>query len=468
MTSHHGFGVGLATRTQRNLEAADPESLRAIVDDAWTHDMAMEVGDRRVHLPVDNLIAIGRARLLEILRRHAEEVGVAIHYGKRVEAHELEAELVVAADGVSSPTREKLSSALGATVDLHDAPYLWCGTDFALESAVFVPVTSPEGTFVAHAYPYARDRSTFLVETDPDTWLKAGFDVTTAATPFDESDEEALTYLSEVFADQLGGRRLIGNRTRWTQFRTIACQRWSVGNVVLLGDAAHTAHYSIGSGTKLAMEDGIALATALDQQADLPAALAEYERARRPAVEHLQDTAALSMGWWDDFPARSTLPLEQLLIAYMTRAGKVSVDRFMTLAPAVVRSGLAQFAGCRTEDVPHEGLTDWILAQPLATRDRFWSGRVADGADLTGLLRLPTPEAPASATSAPDPFRGVVLDASGGHNEVLARGVDGERLRRDGHVVALKVPSTARELAAAALASGRADLIEFARTPGTR
>ena len=128
---------------------------------------------------------------------------------------------------------------------------------------------------------------------------------------------------------------------------TVTCAAWSTGNVVLLGDAAHTAHYSIGSGTKLAMEDGIALATAIDEADDLRSALQEYERVRRPAVEHLQDTARRSMRWWDTFPDRLDLPIEQLLIAYMTRAGKVTVDRFATLAEDIVQRGLAQGIGRR-------------------------------------------------------------------------------------------------------------------------
>ena len=194
--------------------------------------------------------------------------------------------------------------------------------------------------FVTHAYPYAQDRSTFLVETDEATWRKAGFEATTAATPFDASDDVALDYLSDVFAPHLGGHRLIGNRTRWLQFRTVRCARWHDGRTVLLGDAAHTAHYSVGSGTKLAMEDAIALVAALDGVAtvdDLDTALTAYAEARRPAVGRIQDIAERSRRWWDTFPERLELPVEQLLVAYMSRAGNVPLDRFAAGSPEVVQ-----------------------------------------------------------------------------------------------------------------------------------
>lgn len=466
-----GFGVGLATKTQRNLEAADSASLAAIVERSFQHEMAMEVRGERVLLPVDNLIAIGRSTLLDVLRQHAEDAGVRLHYGARVTAAELDAELVIAADGVSSATRETNSEAYGATIDTHDALYLWCGTDFALPTASFVPVETEHGTFVAHAYPYAADRSTFLVETDAETWRRAGFDVTTAQTPYDETDEESLAYLSGAFADELQGHPLIGNRTRWLQFRTIRCARWHRDNVVLLGDAAHTAHYSIGSGTKLAMEDGIALDAALAEAPDLATALARYEAVRRPAVEHLQDTAHRSMRWWDTFPGRLDVPVDQLLIAYMTRAGKVSIDRFSALAPDVVRRGLAHYADCPATEVPDDHRTDWTLSRPLTHGDRSWPARsvtleqlgthealVVDLGDPWGpegdlLVKQVASQSDFASTS-------VLLHSAADLGATLTMFDLGERLRREaGVVVAAQVPKQWTEHAAAALASGRIDLV---------
>ena len=216
-----------------------------------------------------------------MLQRHAEDAGVKLEFGARRSAAELDADLVIAADGVGSATRSS-SAAFGAEVETGSGWYLWAGTDVALDHALFVPERTEHGVFVTHAYPYAADRSTFLVETDEATWRSAGFDSTTAALGPDASDDVALDYLSDVFARHLGGHRLIGNRTRWLQFRTVRCARWHDGRTVLLGDAAHTAHYSVGSGTKLAMEDAIALVTALGEADDLETALTAYTAARRP------------------------------------------------------------------------------------------------------------------------------------------------------------------------------------------
>ena len=466
-----GFGVGLATRTQRNLEAADPASLAAIVERSFQHEMAMEVRGQRSLLPVDNLIAIGRSTLLDVLRQYAEEAGVRLHYGERVSAAELDVELVIAADGVSSATREEAADAFGATVDTHESLYLWCGTDFALPSALFVPVETEHGTFVAHGYPYAPDRSTFLVETDEETWRRAGFDLTTARTRFDQTDEESLAYLSAAFKDELEGHPLIGNRTRWLQFRTVRCARWHQRNVVLLGDAAHTAHYSIGSGTKLAMEDGIALDAALTAAPDLPTALDRYETERRPAVEHLQDTARRSMRWWDTFPDRLDLPVDQLLIAYMTRAGKVSVDRFAVLADDVVRRGLSQYAGCAVTDVPDNARTPWILSRPLARDGKAWPSRLVSVEELgvhdEVVVDVRDPWGPEGdalvkqlATGIGHPTGRVLLRAEDDLGSTLTMFDLGERLRREtGSVVAARVDERWTENAVAALASGRIDLV---------
>jgi anthraniloyl-CoA monooxygenase len=356
-----GFGVGLAARTQRRLAEADPDSLDDILAGAWSHDMRMRVGDREAGMSVSSLVAVGRAELLRVLQRHADDAGVKIEYGTRRSADELDADLVIAADGVGSATRA--AGGFGEEVEVGTGWYLWAGVDVALPHALFAPERTEHGVFVTHAYPYASDRSTFLVETDEATWRSAGFDRTTAELPFDASDDVALDHLSDVFAKHLDGHRLIGNRTRWLQFRTVRCARWHVGRTVLLGDAAHTAHYSVGSGTKLAMEDAIALVGALEDADDLETALTAYEAARRPAVTRIQDIAERSRRWWETFPERLDLPVEQLLVAYMSRAGNVSLDRFAAGTPDVVHTALRQWAG---EEPPETGsLLEWALAREL-------------------------------------------------------------------------------------------------------
>src|SRR6185312_6805020 len=269
-----------------------------------------------------------------------------LEFGARWRAGDLDVDIVVAADGISSATRE--DGDFGGTVDVGRGLYLWCGTDFALADAVFAPVETEHGTFVTHAYPYSGGQSTFLIETDEQTWRRAGFAAGFAAdseqAPSDASDLISLRYLQQAFAGQLRGHALIGNRTRWMRFRTVRCQRWSSGRTVLLGDAAHTAHYSIGSGTKLAMEDAIALVEALGAEPDAARAFARYEAARRPAVGRLQELARRSQLWWESYPSRLHIPVERLMVAYMTRAGNVPLGRFAATNPGVVALALGQYA----------------------------------------------------------------------------------------------------------------------------
>lgn len=374
-----GFGVGLAAGTQRNLGVADPESLQAISDAGWTHDMSLRVGDRVAELPtVEGGRSIARTALLEVLAQYATEAGAVIHYGSRVQAWDLEADLVVVADGASSASRERLNDELGVTKTTGRSLYLWCGTDFALPRGLFSAVKTEHGTFTTHAYPYCEDRSTFLVETDEKTWLQAGFDKTTAAVAADESDEVSLRYLERAFAAELDGHRLIGNRTRWLRFRTIRAQKWFHGNTVFLGDAVHTAHYSIGSGTKLAMEDAIALDTSLTQNDSLPEALSQYQQLRTPSVEHLQSVAKRSAGWWETFPERTHRPVDTLLMSFMTRAGKVSIEQFHATTPKPVIAALAEYAHTDTESVPSDGLVDWVLSRPAAVAGREFATPIVE------------------------------------------------------------------------------------------
>ena len=366
-----GFGVGLAAGTQRNLAAADPDTLRDIVAAGCRHDMTMQVGDRVVRVHNDRLIGIARTELLAVLQRHAEKAGVRLEFGARRRAGDLDADIAIAADGISSATRE--DGDFGAAVEVGRGLYLWCGTDIALADAVFALVETEHGTFVTHAYPYSAGQSTFLIETDERTWRRAGFEATTEQTSSDASDLTSLRYLQQAFAGPLRGRALIGNRTRWTRFRTVRCQRWSSGGTVLLGDAAHTAHYSIGSGTKLAMEDAIALVEAMEAAR----AFARYEAIRRPAVGRLQELARRSQLWWESFPSRLDLPVEQLMVAYMTRAGNVALDRFAATSPGVVATALGQFADVnqKTPPIPAD-VTSWILDQPLSWEGRQFPRRV--------------------------------------------------------------------------------------------
>lgn len=463
-----GFGVGLASRTQRNLRDADPASLDAIVDVSHPHEMSMKVGDATARLSHGELLAIARTTLLDVLQRHAADVGVRLEFGTRRSVTDLDADLIVAADGVNSATRTELAADLRPHIGTGEGLYLWCGTDVALPSAIFTPVTTRHGTFVAHAYPYGPDRSTFLIETDEATWRAAGFDESTERTDGADSDETSLRYLEKAFADTLGGHRLIGNRTRWMRFRTVSCERWSVGNVVLLGDAAHTAHYSIGSGTKLAMEDAIALDRAVLESSTLREALTAYEAARRPGVEYLQSIAARSELWWESFPRRADIPVDQLMIAYMTRAGKVGVDRFMSSAPEVAKRGLADYAGVHPADVPDVDIADWILAQPVSRHGLSFAGRSASSS-LRYEPGTEVVDVEVSTAWADDADRLIArcvgnsvvwLTGRADRDAVLTRLDLGERMRREtGAVVVVEGPAQARGDLVAGVVSLRTDLV---------
>jgi anthraniloyl-CoA monooxygenase len=473
-----GFGVGLASRTQRNLADADPDTLADIVAAAHGHGVEMRVGDRVARINPTNLLAIARTSLLGVLQRHAEAADVRLHFGSRATAAELDADLVVAADGVSSATREAAAEDFGASVEVGAGLYLWCGADFALPTARFVPVTTQHGTFVTHAYPYATDRSTFLIETDEKTWRNAGFDATTEQTAPDASDETSIGYLQDAFAEHLDGHHLIGNRTRWLRFRTVRCRTWRHGRTVLLGDAAHTAHYSIGSGTKLAMEDAIALTRALRADQDLSDDLARYEQVRRPAVEKLQSIAHRSQLWWESFPTRTHLPVEQLTIAYMTRAGKVPVHRFLQTAPDVAATGLAQYAHVDAVDVPARDVDDWVLDTPLALGEMRFPTRVLAVDDTLRAHLVPLdfdladawgPEADALAQRAAkkrhDGAAGFWLSGPNARDCVLNRLDFAERLRTlTGALVVVQAGAEHRADLAAGLAGGRTDLVALGST----
>lgn len=477
-----GFGVGMSSATQRNLGQSDPDTLREILDVA-RHGYGSRLHARSGATRLDgrDQLAIARATLLQILHRYAEKSGVTMHIGRVDDHRSIDADVVVAADGAGSPTRRALADELGATVHQGRQLYLWCSTDFALPDALFAPVHTEFGTFTTHAYPYADDRSTFLVETDEQTWRAAGLDVAAEQTPPGGSDETSIAYLQDIFADELQGHRLLGNRTRWTRFRTVRCERWHTGNVVLVGDAAHTAHYSIGSGTKLAMEDAIALCDALtsheihDGQA-LTEAFERYQTQRSSSVERLQGLADRSQLWWESYVRRLDMSPEQLVMSFVSRAGNVPLEVFAERTPDIVGPALADYAG---HTVPADtAVVPWVVAQPLHTDARTFDGRVLGADDLAdgSIVTLTTDVADtwgveASALVAKCSLligrgtAGIRLTGPPTRAAVLRRLDLAERLRLElTDVEALIVVDGPEELLtdlAAGLVSGRTDLISL-------
>lgn len=365
----YGFGVGLTSRTLRNLQLADPESKQAVVDAGYEPRMVtMRTfrGDVAWDWGAHNgALTIARSTLLEVLQTAAERAGVIINTGCERTLGDCEADLVIAADGGGSNTRQALANEMGESIETGRMLYIWVGLDRALPGNLFAPVRTDHGVFVAHAYPYTSDRSTIVVETDEVTWRAAELDVPRQYDSPADSDNATLAYLQQAFSPYLLGGELIGNRSRWLRYQTIRCDQWHTGHTVLLGDAARTAHYSLGSGTKLALEDAIELVDVLDGLDGVPTRLAEYERRRRPSADRLQGLAHRSHLWWEGFPDRAHRPPAGVALAYLSRGGNVPLSSVAETQPEVTRLALDEFAGSGASDSEEgQDVRRWVLSQP--------------------------------------------------------------------------------------------------------
>jgi anthraniloyl-CoA monooxygenase len=321
-----GWGVVFSDDTLAQFERADPTTHGEITR-AFAHwrDIDVVVNGTRIRSTGHGFAGIARVELLGILRRRAEALGVGLEFQREVEAVP-EAELVVAADGLHSRLRTLRADVFQPTIEVGTSPFIWLGADRPLPSFTFVFKTNEHGTWQVHAYPFDRTRSTFIVETDEPTLARAGL-----------GDADPIPYLEQLFAEELAGARLLGNKSQWIRFRTVKNATWRAGNMVLLGDAAHTAHFSIGSGTKLAMEDAIALAAALSRGDELDLALQRYEEARAIDVAKLQRTARTSQEWFE----RASLlvgALEpiQLTASLLTRSRAITHENLRKRDPAFV------------------------------------------------------------------------------------------------------------------------------------
>lgn len=363
-TETFGFGVGLTESTMRNMLAADPQTAELVREASYVgHELHLYGRGGEVALHGARNLAIGRARLLQVLGDAATAAGVEIRRGSNAEAGSLDAQVVVAADGVGSSIREKYAAELGVRAHVGRTRFVWCGADFPVDAAFFCAVSRGDSLFVAHAYPYADDRSTFLIEVDEQTWVESGLGDLDAQVAPGETDRASVALLEAAFAEKLRGRGLLTNRTRWSRFTDLILDRWSTGNIAFLGDAAHTAHYTLGSGTKLALEDAIALADALVGEASVEAAFAAYEDARRPPVERFKKLARRSQAWWDSYRERYRWSVERLALSYMTRSGNLALSDFAVDQPEVVRRALSWLGESVPTDV--DGLESWVVAQPL-------------------------------------------------------------------------------------------------------
>ncbi|MEU7019510.1 bifunctional salicylyl-CoA 5-hydroxylase/oxidoreductase [Streptomyces sp. NPDC046203] len=344
-TDTFGFGVVLSDETLGGIESADPV-VHAALRRELVHWDDVEIVHRghRLTSTGHGFAALGRRRLLELLHTRCTDLGVRLRF--RTEAPTADAltaqgyDLVVAADGVHSRTREEHADVFRPTLTTHRCRYIWLAADFALDAFRFEIAETEYGVMQLHAYPYALGRepsSTVIVEMREEVWRAAGFD--------ELDEEESTARCAKIFADALQGRTLRSNKSAWTAFRTVVNARWSHGSTVLLGDAAHTAHFSIGSGTKLAVEDAVALAAHVDREPTLARALAAYEAERRPVVESTQRAAAASLRWFEELAGQLDRPPGQFAFNLLTRSRRVTHDNLRLRDPAFTASVEEEF-GC--------------------------------------------------------------------------------------------------------------------------
>jgi 2-polyprenyl-6-methoxyphenol hydroxylase-like FAD-dependent oxidoreductase len=306
----YGWGVVFWDDLLASLDAADPETARQMRAHAyaWTGQLVDVDGRRPVHVGGHGY-GMGRHRLLDFLATRALELGVRVEYEHELgRVDDLEADVVVASDGVNSTVRRTYAPAFGPREEIGNNKYLWLGTSRVFDAFTFAFVHTHAGWIWCHAYGYDDETSTFIVECAPETWSGLGFDTASA--------HDCITKLEQLFARSLQGHALRlqardAGPAPWLSFRTVTNRHWCHGNIALVGDAAHTTHFTIGSGTKLAMEDSIALAAALRAAPDVATALAQYERTRQAAIMQPQSEARFSARWFENLPRYIDCPPEQ-------------------------------------------------------------------------------------------------------------------------------------------------------------
>jgi len=313
-----GFGVVFSDRALDFLRADAPElhDLLAPRMQSW-RDLTIVHGDVRVPISGNGFAAIGRLELLEALQREAERLGVVLEFERQAaDVRDLgNADLWVAADGAFSASRDARAAAFGTQIDWRHNRFVWYGTTCPFDTLTLTFRRHELGVFCAHHYRYAGDRSTFLVEVDEATYRRAGFETM--------SEADSLRLCEQVFAPDLRGHRLLSNRSTWRRFPVIWNQRFSDGRTVLIGDALRTVHFSIGSGTRLAMEDAIALARALRECARVDDALAQFQRERQPPMKKIWDAANVSLRWYESMAGLMAIDPHEFAYRYMTRSGRV-------------------------------------------------------------------------------------------------------------------------------------------------
>jgi 2-polyprenyl-6-methoxyphenol hydroxylase-like FAD-dependent oxidoreductase len=340
-----GFGVVFSDQALEFLRADDSETVDAIAPrmESWKN-ITLNLRDESVEIDGVGFSSIGRLELLTLLQARARAAGVEMRFETVIQSVDQFSgyDLVVGADGLNSLVRRSFGSAFGASVTTSTNKFAWYGTTktFATLSQTFV--ATERGSFNAHHYRYSPSMSTFLVECDAATWQAYGF--------ANKSIEESQAICERVFADTLEGHRLISNKSVWRNSPWIWNERWSYRNMVLIGDALHSAHFSIGSGTRLAIEDAIALVKALESEADIAAALARYEAERKPIVKKLVTAARTSADWYEKFPEHMKLELLDFAYSYITRSGRIDDARLRAMSPRF----MARYEAAKSMEARHD------------------------------------------------------------------------------------------------------------------
>src|SRR2546426_2668835 len=324
-----GFGVVFSDATMAGIETADSEAYRQIARHLvhWD-DIEVNYGGERILSTGHGFSGMSRHTLLRVLQEQACAAGIEVIFEREVAslAACAGADLIVASDGANSTVRRLLGDVMTTTVDVRPNRFVWLGTTKPFPAFTFYFRRNEHGLWRVHAYQYGPGRSTFIVECREETWRASGMEAA--------SEGETKAFLERLFVEELAGHPLVTNRSIWRQFPTIRTEPWSSGNVVLLGDAAHTAHFSVGSGTRMAMEDAVALRNALVQSDSIPAALASYEANRRPQVESLQRAAQASLQWFEDTERYTSLAPIQFAFSLLTRSLRITHEDLRARDPA--------------------------------------------------------------------------------------------------------------------------------------
>jgi len=314
-----GWGVVFSGKTLANLRAADAESHAEITRAfaAWDNVDVVHAQEK-ISIHGNSFSGIARLRLLKILQRRSEQLGVELRFRTEVpdvDSLRTNSDLLVAADGVNSTARKQYSNRFVPSLDVRPNRYIWYGTNKLFHGLTLTFRENEAGVFAAHSYKFNQTTSTFIIECDQETWNTAGFSAM--------SDDDARAYLERVFATDLNRQPLLSNNSKWINFLLVKNQNWFFENVVMIGDALHTAHFSIGSGTKLALEDAIALFESSARRKAVDAALREFEATRKPIIDEYQAAAYESMCWFEN--ARQYINLSPIELAYalMMRSGRV-------------------------------------------------------------------------------------------------------------------------------------------------